>query len=158
MPAGTGGSIEVYAADPTDLVIDINGYFAPMTTGGLSLYDLSPCRVVDTRGSAPFTGNLPVAVTASNCGVPVTAQAYVLGVAVLPYGGSPLGYLKLWAQGQPQPPLAAAARLDGTTTSNLAIVQSNNGSITAYATNLTHLVLDVRVFRAVTSRRPLLSR
>ena len=27
--AGTNGDIDVYASGPTDLVIDINGYFAP---------------------------------------------------------------------------------------------------------------------------------
>ena len=29
VPAGTSGAISVYASDATDLVIDINGYFAP---------------------------------------------------------------------------------------------------------------------------------
>ena len=29
VPAGTNGSISVYASHPTDLVIDVNGYFAP---------------------------------------------------------------------------------------------------------------------------------
>jgi hypothetical protein len=36
--AGTAGSIDVYASNATNLVIDINGYFAPMGTGGLSLF------------------------------------------------------------------------------------------------------------------------
>jgi hypothetical protein len=29
VPAGTNGSITVYVTNPTDLIIDINGYFAP---------------------------------------------------------------------------------------------------------------------------------
>jgi hypothetical protein len=29
VPAGTGGSIEVYVTNTTDLVIDTNGYFGP---------------------------------------------------------------------------------------------------------------------------------
>ena len=29
VPAGSGGSVDVYASDPTDLIIDINGYYAP---------------------------------------------------------------------------------------------------------------------------------
>jgi hypothetical protein len=33
IPAGTSGSIDVYASNPTDIVIDINGYYAPL--GGL---------------------------------------------------------------------------------------------------------------------------
>ena len=56
--AGTNGSIEILASDTTNLVIDIDGYFAPMDTGGLSLYGVTPCRVMDTRnpaGSAAIT-------------------------------------------------------------------------------------------------------
>ena len=30
VPAGTNGSIDVYASNPTDIVIDINGYYAPL--------------------------------------------------------------------------------------------------------------------------------
>jgi len=29
VPAGTGGAISVFASNATDLLIDINGYFAP---------------------------------------------------------------------------------------------------------------------------------
>jgi hypothetical protein len=34
IPAGTNGSVDVYATNPTDIVIDINGYYAPVTTLG----------------------------------------------------------------------------------------------------------------------------
>jgi hypothetical protein len=40
-------------------VIDIGGYFAPPGAGGMSLYNLNPRRVLDTRqpaGSPPFSG------------------------------------------------------------------------------------------------------
>ena len=52
VPAGTGGDISVYPSNDTDLIIDINGYFAPPGTGGLSLYPVAPCRVIDTRHEA----------------------------------------------------------------------------------------------------------
>jgi hypothetical protein len=29
VPAGTGGAISVYVSDPTDVLFDIGGYFAP---------------------------------------------------------------------------------------------------------------------------------
>ncbi len=49
VPAGTGGSVSVFSSDATDLVIDVDGYFAAPGSGGLSLYTLTPCRVLDTR-------------------------------------------------------------------------------------------------------------
>jgi hypothetical protein len=141
--AGTSGSIDIFASDVTNLVIDINGYFAPMDTGGLSLYGVTPCRVVDTRqppGSPPIT-SLDVAVSASACGIPASAQAHVLSVAAVPPAS--LGYLTLWPQGQARPVVATLNALDGAITSNLAIVPTTNGSISAFASDATHLILDI---------------
>ena len=97
VPAGANGAISVFVTDPTDLVIDINGYFAPLGAGGLSLYNLPPCRVKDTRqpADAPaFTGLLDVDVTTSGCGAARSAAATVFGVAVVPPRS--LGYLTMW--------------------------------------------------------------
>ena len=49
VPAGTGGEVSVYPSNDTNVVIDINGYFAAPGPGGLSLYAVTPCRVIDTR-------------------------------------------------------------------------------------------------------------
>ncbi|MBV9770609.1 MAG: S8/S53 family peptidase, partial [Bryobacterales bacterium] len=73
VPAGTNGALNVFTYSATDLVIDINGYFAPAGTGGLSLYNLTPCRVLDTRqppGTVPFSGEKDVEVLASSCTMP----------------------------------------------------------------------------------------
>ena len=48
-PAGTHGAVSVYVTNTTDVVIDIDGYFAPVTGSTLAFYPLTPCRVVDTR-------------------------------------------------------------------------------------------------------------
>ena len=45
VPAGYIGNIAAYPTNDTDLVIDVNGYFAPAGAGGLSLYPTAPCRV-----------------------------------------------------------------------------------------------------------------
>ena len=52
VPAGTAGAIELFVTNATDMAIDINGYFAAPATGGLSLYNLTPCRIEDTRMTA----------------------------------------------------------------------------------------------------------
>jgi hypothetical protein len=79
----------VFATNDTDLVIDIDGYFAPPASGGLSLYNLSPCRVLDTRnpsGAPPFSGTLGVNVAGSPCAPSGNAQAYIFSATVVPTG------------------------------------------------------------------------
>src|SRR5271157_226339 len=151
VPAGTNGAIAVFPTNLTDLVIDINGYFAPAVQGGLSLYPLAPCRVIDTRtigNGQPFSGTLapPVDVVDSVCGPSSLAQAYVFNATVVPAG--PLGYLTLWPDGENQPFVSTLNALDGAVTSNMAIVPTNNGSIDAFASNLTQLILDISSYFA----------
>src|SRR5579864_7605137 len=142
VPAGTNGDIAVFASNNTDLVIDVNGYFAPPGQGGLSLFTLPPCRVLDTRASGgSFNGTLSFNVAAANCAAPATAPAYVLNATVVPQGS--LGFLTLWATGGPQPLVSTLNAVDGAVTSNMAIVPDTNGSVTAFASNPTQLILDV---------------
>jgi hypothetical protein len=144
---GTDGAIAVFPSQTTDLVIDIDGYFAPPGTGGLSLYPVAPCRVIDTRkGNGAFSGELTVNVAGSSCAPPSTAQAYVFNATVVP--SSSFGYLTLWADGQLRPTASTLNAVDGDITSNMAIVPTTNGSIDAYASSLTQLILDISSYFA----------
>ena len=149
--AGTDSEVSVYPTNDTDLVIDINGYFAAAGTGGLSLYGVQPCRVIDTRkvGSGlPFSGTLspPVDVVDSPCSVPSAAQTYVFNASVVPQGY--LGYLTLWPDGTTQPLVSTLNALDGSISSNMAIVPSTNGKVDAFASGLTQLILDISSYFA----------
>src|SRR5271165_1468196 len=147
VPAGTGGDIDVFASNNSDLVIDVNGYFAVPGNGGLSLYPAVPCRVLDTRnGNGAFSGELTVDVVDSVCGPSNLAQAYVFNATVVPQGA--LGYLTLWPDGVQQPLVSTLNAIDGAVTSNMAIVPTNNGSIDAFASNLTQLILDISSYFA----------
>src|SRR5579863_292359 len=102
VPAGTGGGVAVFPAQSTDLIVDINGYFAPAGQGGLSLYPTAPCRVLDTRnGNGAFSGELTVNVEGSACAPSSSAQAYVFDATVIPT--QQLGYLTLWPDGETRP-------------------------------------------------------
>jgi hypothetical protein len=152
VPAGTGGAINTYTTNTTDLIIDVNGYFAPAGNGGLSFYGVSPCRAVDTRnpsgplGGPALTGTRSFPMATSSCGLPPEAQAYSLNPTVVPAG--PLGFLTLWPAGGPVPVVSTLNSLDGSVVSNAAIVPAANGSIDALATNPTALVLDVNGYFA----------
>jgi hypothetical protein len=143
LPAGTSGSISVYVTDDADVVIDANGYFGPQTSGGLSFYSISPCRVLDTRivgDKQPFLHTREVNVTGSACGIPPTAQTVVTNATVVPE--QKLGFLSLWPEGEAQPYVSTLNAFDGSTTSDMAIIPMTQGSVDAYVTDPTHLILD----------------
>jgi hypothetical protein len=146
VPAGTNGSIDVFVSDTTDLVIDINGYFAPSSAGGLSLYNVTPCRAIDTRQQmqAAFSGRLDVNVAASGCGPTSTAGALVVAAVVVPAG--PLGYLTLWGFNQNRPLVSTLNALDGSVTSNMAIVPAVTGTFSAFPSYPTHLIIDIYAY------------
>ena len=149
VPVGTSGDISVYPSNDTDVIIDINGYFAAAGAGGLSLYPTAPCRVIDTRQlGPPFSGNLnpPVDVVNSACEPPAAALAYVFNATVVPAGS--LGYLTLWPDGTGRPTVSTLNALDGSITNNMAIVPSNNGKVDAYASGITQLILDISSYFA----------
>ncbi len=144
VPAGTNGAINVLGSNNTDVIIDINGYFALASSapGGQALYTVSPCRVLDTRTSGGLmNGTLPVNITGSSCGIASSAQAFVLNATVVPTGG--LGYLTLWPENEAQPLVSTLNADDGAITSNMAIVPTANGSIDAFSTSSTQLILDI---------------
>ena len=49
VPAGVNGAVSVYVTQTTNVILDINGYFAPVSGSTLAFYPLTPCRVADTR-------------------------------------------------------------------------------------------------------------
>jgi sugar lactone lactonase YvrE len=155
VPAGTTGSINAFATDDTDLVVDINGYFVPPAAGTLQFYPLTPCRVLDTRNPAgPFGGpslaggtSLSFQIPSSSCLVPPSAASYSFNVTVVPQG--PLGYLTAWPTGQPQPLVSTLNSVNGTVLANAAIVPAGTGgAVSFFATNTTDLVVDVNGYFA----------
>jgi hypothetical protein len=144
VPAGTAGAIELFVTNATDMAIDINGYFAAPVSGGLSLYNLTPCRIEDTRnpsGTPAFTGTVTETATGVACGVPPEARSLVLNATAVPSGA--LGYISLWANGGSQPVVSTLNALDGSITSNMAVVPTTNGLVNAYAAGATYLILDI---------------
>jgi photosystem II stability/assembly factor-like uncharacterized protein len=145
VPAGTGGSIDLYVHDTTDVIVDINGYFALPGTGGLSFYPLTPCRVVDTRFApygSPLLGSMDVDALGSVCGGTPSAQAYVFNGTVKP-ATSQMRFLTLYPQGASLPTASNLNAFDGAVTSNMAIVPTTNTQISAYASDPAYLILDL---------------
>ena len=147
--AGANGEVSVYASDNTNVVIDVNGYFLPPTSTGLSFYQVTPCRVSDTRTSnTPLSAGVSRNFTiAGSCGVPATAQAYSLNMTAVPSGY--IGFLTTWATGSPRPLASTLNAAEQAVTANAAIVPAGtNGSVSAYSSDNTDLVIDVNGYFA----------
>jgi hypothetical protein len=161
VPAGSpSGGVSVYNAGPStaDVVIDMNGYFAPPGTG-LEFYPMSPCRLADTRGAAanfngiaPFSGpslaaqgtlTIPVQsaaeatadTTPAPCGViPSIAAAYSLNLTVVAKGGGAVDYVTMWPSGAERPFVSTVNDPQGEIVANAAIVPAGTSSsgVSAY--------------------------
>lgn len=154
VPAGSNGSLSVYAAGPTDVALDLNGYFVPYANTGATkgtFIPVTPCRVVDTRlGAGTFGGPTLAAgttrtfpISSGACGVPANAQAYILNVTAVPAGGA-LQYLTLWPAGQTQPYVSTLNSTDGRVVANAAIVPAGtNGAVSVYVTDPSDVILDI---------------
>ena len=157
VPAGVNGAVSVFVTNATELILDINGYFIDpfLNSQALAFYPLPPCRVIDTRNANGLLGGpglgagvgRDIPVISSNCGVPSNAAAYSLNATVVP--SSPLGYLTLWPTGQAQPFVSTLNAPTGGVVANAAIVPAGtNGSISAFASSATQLILDINGYFA----------
>jgi hypothetical protein len=89
--------------------------------------------------------DIPIMI--SGCGIPSTAKAYSLNATVVP--PAPLGFLSLWNTGGPQPGVSTLNASDGSIMANAAIVPAGtNGSVTAFMSNASHLILDINGYFA----------
>ncbi len=150
VPAGTNGAVSVFASDPTDVILDVNGYFD--TSSGptsYAFYPSTPCRIADTRGATgqfggPYmyggqTRDFPI--PSSGCGLPATARAYSLNFTVVP--GGYLGYLSAWPTGQAAPVASTLNSWTGKVVANAALVPAGtNESISVYVSDSTQVILD----------------
>jgi outer membrane protein assembly factor BamB len=149
IPAGTNGDVSVYSTNDTDLVIDVNGYFAAPGNGGLSLYTVTPCRLFDSRnppGAQPFNGSIALNAQSAGCGMPPSAEAYVLNATVVPAAG--IQYLTLGTNNQSPPNFSTLNAPDGAIASNMAIVSTTTGAVNAFSSQSTYLVLDTASYFA----------
>ena len=156
--AAWNGAVSLYVSNTTDVILDINGYFAAPSLQGLAFYPVTPCRVADTRSWAGMTGAFgspslvggatrDFPIPTSSCGIPASAKAYSLNMTVVPPG--PLIYLSTGPAGQPLPGVSTLNSFDGSVVANAAIVPAgSNGSISVFASNPTDLIIDVNGYFA----------
>ncbi len=150
--AGTNGAIDALATERTHLLLDVSGYFAaPGAANALSFYATTPCRAIDTRtepAGAAAAGATAIRWFYGVCGIPSTARAVSVNVTVIPRAGT-LGYFTMWPAGFGQPAVSTLNAIDGSITSNAAIVPLNStGFLSYFATDRTDVLIDVNGYFA----------
>jgi hypothetical protein len=154
VPSG-GGSISLFATNQTDVIVDINGYFAPAgSPNALVYHPLTPCRIADTRGFDGFTGPfgppaLPpntfrtIPMRSSQCRVPTLAQVYTLNSTAVP-SGSVLTFLTVQPTTGSFLGVSTLNASTGQVTANMAIVPAGtNGAVDLYGSHFTDVILDL---------------
>ncbi len=132
---------------------------AQTPANSLVFVGVTPCRLMDTRTGAGFTGAFGGPIIAGgttrtvpipsspNCTIPSTAQAYSLNVTVVP--PAPLGYVTLYPTGLPQPLVSTLNDSQAAVVANAAIVPAGTaGSVNVFVSNTTDLVLDINGYYA----------
>ncbi len=162
VPAGAGGAVDVMAAGPTDVILDINGYFDTPGSATSAFYAAAPCRVADTRNAAgpfggpslPGNGSRDFSIASSPCAIPSGASGYSLNVTALPNADEHyLGFLTAWPTGQQRPLVSTLNSWTGKVTANAAIVPNGtNDSVSLYVTQTADAILDINGYFAPAAR------
>jgi streptogramin lyase len=118
-----------------------------------NFYTLAPCRVIDTRnpvgpygGPALLSEGIRVFALAGQCGIPSSATAVAVNIAVTQQTNGP-GFLTLYPAGAALPTTSTINFRAGQTRANNAILPlSGLGALSVYCAQgggTTHLILDV---------------
>jgi trimeric autotransporter adhesin len=151
--AGTGGSaghVCLYASQPLQLVVDVNGAFPPST----SYHPINPARLLDTRasgatidgqqhgGGAVAAASVTALQMTGRAGVPADASAVVLNVTVTEPGDA--GYATVYPCGTEPPTASNLNYTPGLTIPNLVIAKvGTNGQVCIFSQAATQLIADV---------------
>lgn len=160
---GTDGKVCIYASQPLQLVVDVNGEYPPTT----SYHAINPARLLDSRAGQPTidgqqrgggplkAGTVTTVQVAGRASVPNDATAAVLNVTVTEPVAA--GYATVFPCGS-QPPTASNLNyVRSSTIPNLVVAKIGaTGTVCVFTQFDTQLVVDVNgYFPAVTSYKAL---
>jgi hypothetical protein len=139
-PAGNSGVVCAFSSVPTDLIVDLAGWFPGETFTGVT-----PTRLLDTRdGGAKVAsgGVVEVLVRSPAMAVPADAAALSLNVTVTEAEGE--GYLTVWPCDVDRP-LASNLNFEAgqTIANNVMSTLGASGRVCAFASAPTHVIVDI---------------
>ena len=146
--AGSVGILTLTCVETDSNGCSSNGGSANVMVTGMSFHELSPCRVLDTRGAdgpALAPAGPRTFVAAGKCGVPVDAKAISINLTAT--AGTAAGDLRAFAAGTPDPQTPIVNYSAGQTRANNGLVYLGPGGdfilLTGQATGTVHAIVDV---------------
>ena len=140
VPVSAEGYIYLKATGqgPTDIVLDVSGYYATVGGNPGARYELmTPARVVDTRGTTPLgttrftepnqTKAIPIAGVN---GVPKTAKVVTM---LITKKGLPSGFVTIWGAGPRPNAYTLFTGSEPTTTTQVTVPLGPDGSVLMYS-------------------------
>jgi hypothetical protein len=146
---GTGHRVCAYANVPTNVVVDLAGWF---TAGDKPVVTVAPTRLLDTRdGTGGWLNALAAGQTidldvAGTVGIPDGAAAAHLNVTVT--GGATGGFLTVFPCGTPRPLASNLNYAANQTVANAVVVPLGGGQACFYASTPVHVIADVAAYTA----------
>jgi len=161
---GDGGKVCLFVSNPTQLIVDVAGYFSV----GSPYAPLLPARVLDTRGTgqtvdgqsqgggAAALGSVTEVQITGRAEVPGDAAAAVLNVTVTE--ATAPGYLTVFPCGSAAPNASSLNYVTGSTVPNNVIAKIGAaGKVCLFTSQATHLIVDVSgYFKPGSAFQPLL--
>jgi glucose/arabinose dehydrogenase len=127
---------------PTNVIVDVSGWFAPRSGDGGSGYtSVQPTRVLDTRSTAPLRAGQEMRFDlTSQAGVPADASAALINLTATNTTGP--GYVRVYPCGEEQN-VSNVNYAAGQTVANLAAVKVAGGAICFRSYATTDIVVDL---------------
>lgn len=147
---GPSGAVCLVSSAPTDLVVDLLGWYGPSAgPPGSLLSPLTPARVLDTRNAVGVPGTAPVAAggtvtlkVTGRGGVASGAKAAILNVTAVDAAAE--GYVTVFPCDQSRPNASNLNPLPGRAVPNHVMVPlSGSGTVCLFTSTRANLVADV---------------
>ena len=136
---GAGGRVCIFTLVPTDIVVDVTGWWGP---SGAGFQPITPARFLDTRPARAATGQTLAIKVAGVNGVPANATAVAANLTITdnPF----FGFLTAFPCDAGRPLASNLNYGPGQTVTNLAAVKlSADGRLCVFVSNTTAVVIDV---------------
>lgn len=136
------GDVCLFSSQPTDVIIDVNGYVAPGASQVLT--PVTPRRMLDTRSGQPLRPGSVLRVDVEGGASPAPDAAVAVALNLTGTGTTDNGYVKAFPCGVAEPDASSLNPRAGRDRANSAIVPTGSDGTICLTSNITtHVIVDI---------------